>query len=132
MAYDLGLVETLFEGVKVLSFAKTSDVLEVELAPGVFLCFVNAKDDNESLIGFKGTPWHFHGDICFADNHGNAVEMSYGDIILGLAEGKVLICERLVNGAVIDRHLTHADFADEFRFMESGEELRVKRLEKRA
>jgi len=128
MAYDFDLVRTLVERLSVRGVVTTTDTLEIELEPSMVLCFVNAKNDEESLLAFKDTPWHVHGDVGFADNYGNYLDLSYEDVILGLAAGSVLVCERWVDGCLQDRWLTHSEYADEFRFMQSGDEIRVKRL----
>jgi hypothetical protein len=63
----------------------------------------------------------------FADARGNYVELNYLDIVAGLKNGQILVCEQWQRGALIDRWLVRRDYKDEFKYMEEGEELRVRR-----
>ena len=91
------------------------------------LCFQNAEKDEDCLIGFKGTPWHTHDNLMLADAHGNYVELNYLDLVTGLKEGRVLVSEREVDGRLVDRWLIHSEFNDEFRYLEEGERIVVRR-----
>jgi hypothetical protein len=128
VSYDLDLVETLSENLVRIGFLREADRVEIEFQPGMVLCFVNHPRDPESLIGFKGTPWHVHGAFKFMDKDYNYIEMDYGDMILGLTEGTVLVCERWHQGQLINRWLTHIEYSDEFGNLKYTDELRFKRL----
>ena len=82
---------------------------------------------------FKGTPWHTHADIAFEDGQGNSIELHYLDLVPGLKDGRILVCERLQDGETKDRWLIHRDcngMKNELKYMPEGEELRVFRLRK--
>jgi hypothetical protein len=49
------------------------------------------------------------------------------DVLIGLTDGTVLLCERWYQGVLKDRSLVHRDFVDEFRFLEVDEEVRIRR-----
>ena len=89
------------------------------------LCFVNAEYEKDCLIGFKDTGWHFHDDLGFIDKHGHVTELNYLDILTGLREGRVLVCERWESGSLTDRWLVHSEFNNELRYMQEGQELRI-------
>ena len=103
--------------------------MEIDLGDSGLLCFQNAEQERDSLIGFRGTPWHTHDDLTFVDGRGHYVELDYIDLLTGLAEGKVLICERLREGKLMDRWLIHRDYNDVFKYMETGEQIIARRAQ---
>jgi hypothetical protein len=124
MRYDLNAAHLLCEEIGLRS-TSSPDELHIELAEGVRLTLQNAEKDEDCLVGFQATPWHTHGNFMFADGRGNYVETDYLDVIAGLADGRVLVCERSKLGAVADRWLVHRDYNDEFKYMEPGEHIAV-------
>jgi len=92
------------------------------------LLFVNAEREDDCLMEFEGTPWHCHDDLVFSDPHGYYIEMNYFDVLTGLAEGTVLVCELWTNGTLSDRWLVHRDYVDEFRHLQIGDEIRIRPL----
>ena len=126
MNYDFDMIQSLL-GMLSSKCHRSDDTLEISIEPGITLCFVNHPNAEESLMAFKDTPWHVHGAIGFADNRGYHTEMEYPDVIRGILDGTILICERFLNGTLVDRWLMHSAYADEFRWMEPSEEIRVKR-----
>jgi hypothetical protein len=125
MPYDLDLLHQLCEEMRLRSVMPSPDELSVELAEGVRLTFKNAEREEDCLTGFNGTPWHTHGDFTFADGRGNYVETDYLDVIAGLADGRILVCERSMLGVIGDRWLIHRDYNDVFKYMELGEQIRA-------
>lgn len=131
MRYDFSLILELCKELG-LSSSLANERLDIAVRPDVNLCFQNADRDEDCLVGFDGTPWHTHDDFIFDDGGGNFIEMSYLDVVTGLKDGQILICERWHNGGVADRWLIHRDCGDikhEFKYMDEGEELRVWRSE---
>lgn len=126
MRYDLSLVHELCKEAG-LSSNVVEERVEVELGHGAVLCFQNALSDEDCLIGFAGTSWHVHDDLTFADSRGNYVRVSYLDLIELLRDGHILVCERQMNGHIVDRWLTHCEVNDEFKYFEEGEQLTVRR-----
>jgi hypothetical protein len=125
MPYDLRLIRELCGELGLRSRLVPDDSVEVDLGGDTVLCFVNAEDEKDCLVGFKGTGWHFHGDLPFTDKHRYVTELNYLDILTGLKEGTVLICERWKSGSLTDRWLVHSEFNDELRYVQLGEELRI-------
>jgi hypothetical protein len=63
----------------------------------------------------------------FVDGRGNCVELDYLNLLTGLKEGRVLIGEREVGAVVVDRWLIHSQCNDEFKYLEQGERIIVRR-----
>jgi hypothetical protein len=124
MRYDLELVSQLCQEIG-LRATSSAGAVAIELAAGVSLVFHNAEQDVNCLVGFNGTPWHVHDGFTFVDGRGNYIEMDYLDVISGLADGRVLVCERAKLNQVTDRWLVHKDHNDEFQHMERGEHITV-------
>jgi hypothetical protein len=124
MRYDLNLLHARCREVGLPSTLRSDERLEIALRSGVLLCFLNSEREEDCLVGFEGTPWHTHGDFTFSDAHGCYVEMSYLDVLNGLAGGQVLVVELWRDGTVSDRWLIHRDY-NELRHLEEGEEIRV-------
>ena len=78
-------------------------------------------------MGFLGTPWHVHDDLMFADGRGYYIELDYLNLLTGLKEGQVLVCEREVENRTVDRWLVHSEYNDEFKCLEAGEQIIVRR-----
>ena len=127
MRYDFTLINELCGELGLSSRIRSSDLLEIELGQGAVLCFQNAERDKDCLVGFEGTPWHTHDNFMFDDGHGNFVEMDYLDMLTGLKDGKVLVCERWRLGNVVDRWLVHCEYNDDLNYLEQSEEIRVRR-----
>ena len=125
MRYDLELVHQLCEEIGLCSSASSPDELAIELAEGVRLIFRNVVRDEDCLVGFNGTPWHTHGNCTFVDGRGNYVEVDYLDMVAGLADGRILVCERLLSGEIVERWLIHRDYNNEFTHMDPGEQIYV-------
>ena len=127
--------------------------VEVDLGQGAVLCFQNSDHEPDCLIGFltlgprggandnrsaedyefTGVDWHTHfGKFTFTDARGHYVELDYLDLAVGLKEGRVLVCEREVEGRTADRlrwptrWLIHSEYAD-FRDLQEGERIVVRR-----
>lgn len=127
MRYELELIHQLSSELE-LPCNVTDERAEVTLGQGVVLCFQNSERQEDCLIGFKGTPWHAHDDIAFEDGLGNSIELNYLDLVSGLKDGSVFICERWKDREAIDRWLIHRDCNDlknELKYMSEYEELRV-------
>ena len=94
---------------------------------GAVLCFQNAEREEDCLIGFLDTPWHTHDNLVFAGGRGYYIELNYLDLLTGLREGRVLVCEREVDGRTVDRWLIHSEYNDEFKYLEDDERIIVRR-----
>ena len=128
MQYDLEMVVDLCDELG-MSHRKTArNEVIVELEANIEFVFLNFLDTDDCLMGFVGAEWHTHGDVEFSDRHGYCIELTYLDVLTGLADGTVLMCELWRPGRLADRWISHKDFVDEFRFMQEGDEVRVRPL----
>jgi hypothetical protein len=125
MRYDLDLVDQLCREIGLLVHMDI-DRVEIDLGRGAVLCFENAELEQDCLIGFLGMPWHTHDNLMFADARSD-IELDYLDLLTGLKEGRVLVCEREVEGRTVDRWLVHNEYNDEFKYLEEGERIIVRR-----
>jgi hypothetical protein len=125
MQYDLDMVRDLCDELGLQRTSVSGDPVQIQVAEGAELVLQNLPDD-DSLIGFSDTGWHSHGDLMFADARGYYVELTYLDVLTGLADGSVLICELWRPDGLEDRWLTHKDFANDFQYMQAGDEIRVR------
>ena len=125
LRYDLQLIHELCSELNLRSTVVSDDLLELDLGGDAVLCFVNSKDEKDCLIGFKGTPWHAHDDFVFTDDRGYVTQLNYLDVLTGLKEGKVLVCELWHSGSLSDPWLVHCEFNDELNYMQEGDEIRV-------
>jgi hypothetical protein len=126
MRYDLELIDTLCRELGLPAHAAEERV-EVDLGQGAVLCFENAEREEDCLIGFLDTPWHTHDDLIFTDACSNYIELDYLDVLIGLKEGRVLVCEREIEGRTDDRWLTHCEYNDELKYLEEGERIIIRR-----
>lgn len=127
MRYDLKLIEAVCEEVGLHGAYRTPETFAIELADGIVLCFHNDESEKDCLVEFEGTPWHTHGDFVFS-GHGYSLEMSYLDVVAGIGDGRILICEYWKSALLVDRWLVHRDYVDEFRYMEEGDDIRIRWL----
>lgn len=127
MRYDLKIIHELCQELGLRSSVRSGSLVDVELGEDCVLFFENADGEDDCRVGFHGTSWHTHGDFIFADGRGYFSELSYLDVITGLKDGAILICERWRDGRLLDRWLVHRDFNSEFKYMDEGEEVRVRR-----
>jgi hypothetical protein len=127
MHYDVKLIFQLCHEVGLCAHMETDRSVKVDVGEGTVLCFKNAESEDDCLIGFEGTPWHTHGDLMFADARGNYVELDYLELVVSLKEGRVLICERQVDGRIVDQWLIHHEYNDEFKDIQAGERITARR-----
>ena len=125
MRYDLQLIQELCAELQLRSTPVSAQEVDVDLGGGAVLCFINSEQDRDCLVGFEGTPWHAHNDFTFHDRQGYCIDLNYLDVLTGLKEGKVLVCELWRSGALTDRWLLHSELNDAFKYMNEGDEVRV-------
>jgi hypothetical protein len=129
MCYDLKLIHELCQELGFRSSVRTGELLAIELSGDCVLVFQNAEREDDCLVAFEGTPWHTHDAFVFDDGRGYYTEMDYLDVVSGLKDGRILVCERWLAERLVDRWLIHRDFNDEYKHMDTGEEVRVYRAE---
>jgi hypothetical protein len=102
------------------------DRLDVVVADSV-LAFCNLEAD-DTLIGFKGTPWHGHGNLYFETGRGTRDTFDELDVLVGLSVGELVVVSQFVNGVLQDRWISHRNEPIKLRHIQPGEELRAYRL----
>lgn len=102
--------------------------LDVRLAPDAVLTFCNLVEENDTLVGFDGTPWHSHGVVQFMTRANTYVECDELDILVGLGRGDLVVVSQYLQAELKDRWLAHKDDPLDLRYIEAGEELRVVRM----
>ena len=126
MRYDLDMINELCSELGFRTVPRSSSEVAIELEEGVILVFVNAEREEDSLVGFEGGEWHYHDDFMCSDRHGFHIKLGYLDVLTGLADGSVLLCEQWIHGVRGERSLVHRDYVDEFLYMQNGEEIRIR------
>jgi hypothetical protein len=126
MRYDLELIYQLCCEIG-LSARMADQRVEVDLGQGAVLCFQNAEREEDCLIGFLETPWHTHDHLMFGDARGNYIEIDHLNLLTGLQDGRVLVCEREVEGRTVDRWLIHSKYNNEFKYLQEGERILIRR-----
>jgi hypothetical protein len=102
--------------------------IDVSIHKDCVLSFLNLIDENDTLIGFKGTPWHSHGKVQFMTGSNTFIECDELDIIIGLVSGELLIVSRYLNSTLKDRWIIHKDEPLDLKYIRAGEELKICRL----
>lgn len=124
MLYDLQLIKELCDELGLIAIPSDTR-LEIQLGERAILFFENFEDEQDGIMAFEGTPWHTHGDIMFADSCGLYIEWNCLDVVAGLKDGSVLVCELWRNGDLQDRWLIHREFNDEVQHLMAGDEIRI-------
>ena len=74
MRIDLGMVAQLGSEMGFAVRHVPPDEIDLVLEPDVVLVFQNLPGPSDSLVGFEGFGWHFHGDLQCSDKQGHFVE----------------------------------------------------------
>ncbi len=125
MQYDLSLILDFCNELGLQCVRRSAGAIAIRIGDGSELIFQN-DDKDDCLVGFEGTAWHTHGSPVIFASRTHSIEVDYLDIVSGLQDRTILICELWRNGALSDRWLVHRDFIDEFRHLEDGEEIRIR------
>jgi hypothetical protein len=127
MRFDLDLVAQLSHEVGLWACTISDQRVDVDLGHGTILTFQNDERDEHCLFGILDSPWHVHDKLMSADPRGYHVELDYLDVLTGLAEGRILICEQQSDGKTLEISLIHSEYNDEFRHLAENERLIVRR-----
>src|SRR5690606_29372377 len=95
---------------------------------GVVLTFINMVEDEDTLVGFDGTPWHSHGVMTFETGASTYTECDELEILVGLESGELLVLSEYLDGQLVDRSLIHRGVGPDLSAMEPGEEVRLLRV----
>lgn len=102
--------------------------LDVRVATDAVLAFCNLVEQNDTLVGFDGTPWHSHGVVQFMTGDGTYIECDEFDILIGLGTGDLIIVTQYLGGELKDRWLAHKNEPLDLQCIEPTEELRAIRI----
>lgn len=135
MTYDLERINELCRELGLRTVPRSADRVAVELEEGLVLVFVNLalvlvniEQQEDCLAGFEEMDWHCHGDFIFMDPRGHHVKLGSLDVLTGLVDGQILLCELWRQGERQQCWLVHRDFMDEFGHLRTDEEIRVRRV----
>ncbi len=123
-------LETISECVRDIGFSilcKKPNHIEIEISKGIIFIFENIEEDDDNVFGFQGTPWHSHDKLTLNTNDNLYIELNDIDIFAGIKDGDILLCEQFVHGVLTDRWLKHKNERDDNKFIEAGEEIRIRR-----
>ena len=92
---------------------ESAEWVEIDLGGESVLSVVNSQEEKDCLVGFNNTGWHFHDDFTFVHrDSGEVLSIDYLELLKGLKNGTVMVCEYWKAGALRDRRLLHADSDD--------------------
>jgi hypothetical protein len=126
MQFELQLVAQLCKELGLQFEIRSPVEIALHLGGAASLVFQNAEREDDCCRGFAGTPWHTHDKLICVDRHGSYAQLDYLEVIAGLADRTVLICELWRRGTLSDRWLVHKDHVDEFRRLERNDEIRIR------
>jgi hypothetical protein len=92
------------------------------------LAFCNLPAEDDTLVGFDGTPWHSHGIVSFLAGSPEYVECDELDILIGLGSGDLLVVSQFLDGNLKDRWIEHKNEPLDIKYLQPNEELCVFRL----
>ena len=125
---DLDTLKEFVEKMELIAVRSGTDVLEVHAGDAIVLEFHNLPDENDTLVGFQGTSWHYHGVGMFCSGQNTYLELDELELLTMWREGGLLLFESYRAGILKDRWLAHKDEVVEVDALESGEEVRVRRI----
>lgn len=99
--------------------------LDVTIGDGCILTFSNLPAENDTLVGFDGTPWHSHGLVQFLTGDATYIDCDELAILVGLGTGELVIVSQVFDGQLRDRWIAHRNERLDVRHIQPGEELRV-------
>lgn len=127
--YRLGELAKLSSELRLESQRVGENRLDIRLAANCVLGFYNLVDDDDTLIGFEGTPWHAHGVVQFMTGKNTFLDCDELDILVGLGSGELVVMSQYLGGDLKDRWLAHKGEPLDLRYIQPGEELRVLRIQ---
>jgi hypothetical protein len=128
MLYRLDELALLATESGLVSERISRDRLDVILFEECRLSFCNLTAEDDTLVGFDGTPWHSHGGVSFLAGSLHYVECDELDILIGLCAGELVVVSQFVDGVIRDRWIGHKKEPLDLEHLRTGEELRARRL----
>ena len=128
MEYRLNKIAELCSENSLKTHIPDKNRIDVFIREDCVLSFLNLVDENDTLVGFDGTPWHSHGNVHFMTGSNTYIECDELEIIIGLVSGELLIVSRYLKSSLTDRWIMHKDEPLDIKYIEAGEELKICRL----
>jgi len=126
--YDLQALQAQCRETGFKTNRPSQDLLEVVIRTGLILAFINSTDDPDTMVGFVGTGWHFHGKLTVMLGESRYMELDAFELIDALQSGDIFIIERFMDSELEDRWLMHRLEPLNVKDIEPSEELRVYRV----
>jgi hypothetical protein len=102
--------------------------VDIRIRDDCILSFINLVDEEDTFIGFYGTPWHSHGLVHFMAGSNTYIKCDELDIIIGLVSGELLVVSRYIKSILTDRWIIHKNEPLDLKYIEQDEELNIYRL----
>ncbi len=128
MEYDLNKIIGLCSEYGLKVNRPNENQVDITICNGCVLTFMNLVKEQDTLVGFVGTPWHTHGEVEFMTSSNTSISCSEIDIIIGLVSGELLIVSRYLESKLDDRWIIHKGNVLGLKYIEPGEELRIFRM----
>ena len=128
MAFDLDHLQLHCSGLSLDTTRVSTNVLEVSLKLNLALVFMNLAEEHDTLIGFKGTPWHAHDSLILMVGEANYIELNECELLSALKEGDVVVVEQFYRNVLKDRWIAHKLEPFDIQYIEPDEEIRIHRL----
>jgi transcriptional regulator of heat shock response len=128
--YDLDDLEKLCPNLEFSSERISDDSLEITILTDCILVFSNWREEKDTCIGFKNTPWHTHDKLILMTDENSYVELNEFELLEGIKKGDVLIIERFINDQLEDRWLLHKNGKINEEDNIPGEEIRIRTVSK--
>ena len=128
MSYDLEAIEAECAAQQLACQRVSEHEVEITLEPNCVLYFANLIEEDDTMIGFKDTPWHSHDDLTVMTSVDTSAEFSPVEVIKLLSGGVLLVVSQWIDGILHDRWLTHRDDRLDLKYLDPNEELRVRQM----
>jgi hypothetical protein len=128
MYYRLDDLEALSSELGFRARRVDADQLDVVIEGGYVLTFANMRGEEDSYVGFDGTPWHSHGSVEFMTSKSTSVTYDELELLIAIGSGDLVIVTEYAGDAIRDRQLAHKDEPLDISYMHAGDELRVVRV----
>ena len=106
-----------------IAYRKVGDRIRIDLPNSFGELEIGVLDDNDTVVGLVGYPWHTHGDVLLYYGGSNEVEAIAG-FVSGIFKGKHILVELLKDGKSIDKAI-YDDRQSALKYLQPGEEVRI-------
>jgi hypothetical protein len=128
MSYDLEAIVSECASRNLACMRVSENEVEITLEPDCILFFANLVDEQDTMVGFKDTPWHSHGELTVMTSDDMSAELDPVEIVKLLSTGALLIASQWIDGKIHDRWLMHREDSLDTKYLEPKEEIRVKQI----